>query len=239
MDDYSGTWPAVPATAPPPHGAPGEEPARKACKRWTPDRGVARERRAMNERPLSDTDTALRQRITELSVHIPCGYLRGPIHGRWQSCPDEDSPERWEGCDVSRAKELCIVCARGTAGGVSRWSWLACEDCRSINNALARIWGVRPLALGRHSLMNGIGVRGGASRLERDEQAERVVEFVKNIGHLWNWRLREVRRLAADLDPRADITLSAWQEQWPPGRHASADAFSRLLDRDLPLRPPR
>jgi hypothetical protein len=31
-----------PGNRAPPHGAPGEEQARNACKRWTPDRGVAR-----------------------------------------------------------------------------------------------------------------------------------------------------------------------------------------------------
>ena len=57
----------------------------------------------MTKRKLSATDTALRERITELSVHIPCGWLRGPVrrtpHGgfsaRWQSCPDEDSLKKW------------------------------------------------------------------------------------------------------------------------------------------------
>lgn len=40
VNGCSGTWLAVPATARPPHGAPGEEPARAACKWGTPDRGV-------------------------------------------------------------------------------------------------------------------------------------------------------------------------------------------------------
>jgi hypothetical protein len=85
--------------------APGEEPARDACKWWTPDGGVARNGEEMTERKLSATDAALRERITELSVHIPCGRIRGPVGrvrsgayvgwpGKWQSCPDEDSPER-------------------------------------------------------------------------------------------------------------------------------------------------
>lgn len=110
----------------------------------------------MAEPQLSPTDAALRARITELSVHIPCGGLRGPrqrkssanpnLPVRWQSCQDEDSPERWPGCDVSRERDLCIICFRATAGGISRWSWLACEDCRAINNALERAWGARPTA---------------------------------------------------------------------------------------------
>ena len=59
-DGCSGTWPVVPATARPPHGAPGEERARDACKRWTP--GVALpERREMVDERLSAADRALRE----------------------------------------------------------------------------------------------------------------------------------------------------------------------------------
>jgi hypothetical protein len=78
------------------------------------------------------------EHITELSVHIPCGCLRGRVLGRWQSCPDEDSPEEWEDCDVSSARDLFIVCLGVTADGVSRWTWLGCDDCRAINAALER-----------------------------------------------------------------------------------------------------
>ena len=127
----------------------------------------------VTEQELSAADAALRERITELSVHIPCGGIRGPLQQRsrshpdlpvrWQSCRDEDFPEKWEGCDVSREYDLCAICFRATAGGRSRWAWIACEDCREVNAGIERVWGSRPFALGRHSLMNGIGVRGGSS----------------------------------------------------------------------------
>ena len=65
------------------------------------------ERREMVDERLSAADRALRTRITQLSVHIPCGGLRGPLQRtsrpypglpiRWQSCPDEDSPQKWAG----------------------------------------------------------------------------------------------------------------------------------------------
>ena len=183
----------------------------------------------MTEKRLSATDAALRERITELSVHIPCGRLRGPVQrrGRRQSCPDEDSPERWEGCDVSSARDLCIVCFRGTAGGISRWAWLGCENCRAINAGLEK-----PLALGRHSLMNGISVRVNASPEVVEQQVARLLAFAKGDGRLRDWRQREYRRLAAEFDPLADIPLRIWQQQWPPSPGASADAFSRLLDRE-------
>jgi hypothetical protein len=191
----------------------------------------------MTERKLSAADAALRKRITELSVHIPCGWLRGPVpttckwdhlHGHWQSCMDEDSPEKWP-CDVSRALDLCIICFRATAGGPARWSWLACGDCLAINKAIESAWGVRPFALGRHSLMNGIGVRGGAPPEVQTEQIARLAAFVKGDDRLRKWGRAEYSRLASRFDPLADIPLSVWQQRWPPGATASLDAFSRLL----------
>lgn len=200
----------------------------------------------MTERKLSATDAALRDRITELSVHIPCGRIRGPVRrvssgtyvgwpGKWQSCPDEDSPEKWEGCDVSSEYDLCIMCVRATAGGTSRWSWLACKDCRAVNAALESMWGFRPFALGRHSLMNGVGVRGGNPPDVRDAQITRLMECMKHVRGLYEWKKHEYSRLASKFDPLADIPLRVWQQEWPPGRGASWDAFSRLTG----LEPPR
>ena len=35
--------------------------------------------------------------------------------------------------------------------------------------------------------------------------------------------------LASKFDPLADIPLRVWQQEWPPGKSASEDAFARLL----------
>jgi hypothetical protein len=203
----------------------------------------------MTEPELTDTDAALRERLTELCVHIPCGGIRGPLQQKsryhpwlpvqWQSCRDEDSPQKWPGCDVSEEYALCIVCFRGTAGGRSRWAWLACEDCLSINGALEELWGFRPLALGRHSLMNGIGIRSGSPPDVVAEQTLRLTKFAKGHTNLREWRAAEYPRLAAPFDPLADVPLREWQQQWPPSRRASVAAFSGVLDLELPLRPPR
>jgi hypothetical protein len=194
----------------------------------------------MTERKLSATDAALRERITKLSVHIPCGWLRGPLRAgkfaSWQSCPDEDAPEKWEGCDVSREYDLCIICFRATAGGTSRWAWLACNDCRAVNSALESMWGFRPFALGRHSLMNGIGVRGGSPPEVRDAQIARLLAFARGDNRLREWKTREYGRLASRFDPLADIPLRVWQQEWVPGRSASWDAFSRLTGLEPPGR---
>jgi hypothetical protein len=198
----------------------------------------------MTERKLSAADAALRERITELSVHVPCGSLRGPVprackwgnalQGRWQSCPDENSPEDWDGWDVSRALDLCIICFKATAGGPTRWSWLACSDCRAVNTALEAAWGFRPFALGRHSLMNGIGVRGSAPPEVREAQITRLAEFLNGDNRLRQWKKQEFERLARKFDPLADVPLRIWQQEWAPGRHASLDAFSRPIGVELP-----
>lgn len=185
---------------------------------------------------LSASDTAIRGRITELGVHIPCGGLRGPQRTwQWQSCRCEDSPQKWEGCDVSRARDLCIICFRDTSGGPSRWSWLACGHCRQVNTEIQQRSGARPFALGRHSLMNGIGIRGGVAPEILDEQIAAMLAFARGDSRLRTWRDTEYQRLAAAFDPLADIPLPAWQEQWVPSLLASWDAFSRLLGFSLPL----
>ena len=162
---------------------------------------------------LSASDRAIRDRITELSVHIPCGGLRGPQRTwQWQSCSCEDTPQIWEGYDVSSARDLCIICFRDTAGGPSRYAWLACEHCREVNTTIQRRSGVRPFALGRHSLMNGIGINGGMPQDVVDEQIAKLVEFARG-------------------NPR----LQAWREQWVPSPAASWDAFTRLIGFSPPL----
>ncbi|WP_137145727.1 hypothetical protein [Mycolicibacterium sp. CR10] len=188
----------------------------------------------MTDQALTPADTALRERITTLSVHIPCGGIRGPIRRGmsmlWQSCHHEDSPAQWVGADVSRDHDLCIICFRATAGGRSRWSWKACEDCRDVNRVVGT-----PFALGRHSLMNGIGVEIQAPQGVREQQQRRVAEFGGGDWRLRAWRDHEYRLMAARFEPDADVPLRDWQQAWPPSRSASRDAFAQLLGAAFPL----
>ena len=196
----------------------------------------------MSNDELSPTDAAVRARITVPSVHIPCGNIRGPVRRTppyspriWQSCRCEDSPAKWDRADVSRAYDLCVICFRATAGGVSRWSWLACKDCRGVNDAVGKCWGFMPFALGRHSLMNGVGVRGGAPQEVREQQLAWLTSFAAGDDRLRDWRRHEYPRLAASFDPLADIPLQTWQQTHPPSRLASRDALARLIGPGYPL----
>lgn len=127
------------------------------------------------------------------------------------------------------------MCLRATAGGTSRWSWLACEDCRAINDAIGARRGFRPFALGRHSIMNGIAIRDGAPSDVREVKIDRLVEFAKSRGNLRGWRNTEYGLLASEFDPLADIPLRLWQQEWPPSRFASHDAYTRLFGGIWPL----
>lgn len=89
--------------------------------------------------------------------------------------------------------------------------------------------GFSPFALGRHSVMNGIGVQGGALPEVQRLQIERLAEFADGHGRLRAWRNQEYRRLASRFDPQADVPLRVWQQEWPPSLVASRDAFARLI----------
>ncbi|MGB3485871.1 MAG: hypothetical protein WBB07_27085 [Mycobacterium sp.] len=131
---------------------------------------------------------------------------------------------------MSRQYDLCVVCFRSTAGGITRWSWLACADCRAINDDFGNKLGHSPFPLGRHSIMNGVGVRGSASPEVRKEQADQLVKFARGNPRLNDWRTEEYERLAAAFEADADVPLREWQQRWPPSRDASQDAFRRLLE---------
>lgn len=198
-------------------------------------------------RPVSGADAALRATLTELVVHLPCGGVRGPIgriyarcdcavnDGVWQSCSCEDEPVRWLRCDVSREVDLCRLCARGIAGGPSRWAWLGCPDCRAVNEEAGRLLGRRPVPLGRHSIMNGAAVRPLAGEAELRAQQEGLLDVFQGWDDLYAWFEAEYRRLAAtqgwaDVE---QVLLRTWQQRLPPSRATSRDALQRFTGLEL------
>ena len=173
-------------------------------------------------------------RAWKLTVHLPCVRLRGWA-GADQGCPCEPS-EPWPGCDVSRARDLCLVCARGTAGGVTRWSWLACTHCRAVEKALQEWLGMRVLPLGRHSILNGVALAVATASPE-DAEAFGVRFEGLSLGwdRLYEWGDAEARRLAAGVvGPRPDVPLDVWQQLFRPSLTASIDAYERILETSLP-----
>ena len=117
--------------------------------------------------------------------------------GRWQSCPDEDSPERWDDCDVSTRKATCALSASGArrAGFRGGPGWAARTAARSTREL------GKPLALGRHSLMNGIGVSAHASPEVVEQQTARLLAFAKGDGRLRDWRPTRIPLARGQIRP--------------------------------------
>lgn len=84
--------------------------------------------------------------------------------------------------------------------------------------------------------MNRIGVGGNSSPEVQKAQIDRLMGFTKHVQRLGEWKKQEYGRLASRFDPLADVPLSAWQQEWPPGPGASWDAFSRLTGLEPPPR---
>lgn len=145
---------------------------------------------------------------------------------------------------MSRVTDLCQVCARGLAGGVTRWSYLGCLHCRAVEHALQAWLGIRVLPLGRHSLMNGVGrrvVSGPSTDADADTDAdtEAFCQSFNALGLSWSrlseWGDAEVQRLAslAAFDVE-DVPLDQWQRAFPVSAAASVDAYERFLQTKLP-----
>ena len=136
---------------------------------------------------------------------------------------------------------LCHVCRRVPLPRQAPWSWFGCEACRAVDRRAASLFGgERILPLGQHSMMNGLGIRLSTAA---GPGLEAAFEQFAALGRGWDdlsaWAEVEAERLVAsvaDLGVRTDelVPLPTWQEWFPPGRPASADAFVRLIARQQP-----
>ena len=118
-----------------------------------------------------------------------------------------------------RRRALCTVCALAAVDAHDEWTWLACETCLVIDWAAARLVGAeRLLPLGRHPVMNTVAAaRTASAALDR-------------------WRADEARRVAglAGFDCEVPVPWSRWPRQPGEPLVSSADAYARLVTRELP-----
>lgn len=182
-----------------------------------------------------------------LSVCTTHLTLVGTYRDKEHRCPCDPGGDgwrerEWAGYDIAALLELCSLCARDVMKSGTRWSWLACETCRSVNNAIATAIngevhpGNQILPLGRHSIMNGIAIGPGALRSGdlTEESVEPLASFFEFSGRLADWQQEEGRRLAdrggfAGLDR---VPLDDWLAASPVSVGASVDALCRFVDED-------
>lgn len=171
--------------------------------------------------------------LSTFEVCLACGYPRGgaPREHRCRCQPRTDEWKRqWQGRDMACDLDLCVLCVRGTVTTWSKWSWLGCESCRQVSEAIGKWHGGRSaLPLGRHSIMNGGLIRlAAATDAETRRVAGELRKSLRGWDALYEWRKAEFDRLAGPL--RGDgpaVPLPEWQRRWPPSLGASVDAFDR------------
>ncbi|HEX5543203.1 MAG TPA: hypothetical protein VFX60_16870 [Micromonospora sp.] len=171
--------------------------------------------------------------LSTFELCLTCGYLRGgePREHRCQCQPrTEEWQQQWQGRDMARDLEMCVLCVRGTVTTWSKWSWMGCDLCRHVSEVVGAWHGGRyALPLGRHSIMNGGLIRPVAeTESEVREIADALLAFIGQWDSLRAWQKAEFERLAAPQ--RVDLPtmpLPQWQRQHPPSLGASVNAFDR------------
>jgi len=182
-----------------------------------------------------------------LSVCTTHLTLVGTYRDKEHRCPCDPGGDgwrerEWDGYDIAALLELCNLCVRDVMGSGTRWSWRACETCRSVNNEIAtavngeRHPGNQILPLGRHSLMNRIVIGPGSLRSGdlAEESVEPLASFFEFSSRLVDWQQEEGRRLVdrggfAGLDR---VPLEEWLAASPGSIGASVDAFCLFVDED-------
>ncbi len=127
-----------------------------------------------------------------LFICTTCLYPTSLAQGM-QSCRCEEY-KAYSGIDCPSGYHLCYLCAAVIVGGTSRWAWNACESCLKFNRSLKSKYGVS-LSLGRHSIMNSIGVQINASPEEQERAIDQMMKFINQSQSLEDWALLQARTL--------------------------------------------
>ena len=90
--------------------------------------------------------------------------------------------------DFPEAVELCHCCAQTLIPSGSKFSSFFCDECRVRVVALNGSYGLAVVPLGRHSLMNGWALRGGADAPALDVFASGVRGMFSRIDRLLTWQ---------------------------------------------------
>ena len=130
----------------------------------------------------------------------------------WQQAQEPERFEPWH---------LCVLCARDYAPLRSRFAWLACPTCLTVNHAVGDQWGRDlQLPLGRHSIMNGQCI--SFADLDPAVLDERIGALVR-LSHTWQtlyqWRDAELARVVAALPAKVRTQASVPVDQFPRLAH--------------------
>ena len=166
----------------------------------------------------------------ECSVCTTCFRLTS-LGKFYQHCKCEPTPaERPKWKDCPSGFNLCILCARTLAGGMSRWSWLACDQCITYSNHKRILRSSLPL--GRHSLMNGEAWAIQVETVEeRKEQVDQMLKFIDLQSELYEFShvlAKEMFEQEPTLKGMTHVPLLQWRELFPPSLMESKIALEKF-----------
>jgi hypothetical protein len=147
------------------------------------------------------------------TVCLACAGLAGypPGRDRYPQVCDchRAGKERWPDHDFNEYATLCWCCQIELIPSGSKWSPYYCRACldlvRKYNEAAGRVL----LPAGRHSIMNGLGLRGGATVRQDvlDAFARELAGFVSGmqsfLGSMALWQPSRLRVVLAAVGQEA------------------------------------
>ena len=126
--------------------------------------------------------------------------------------------------DCPSGYHLCYLCSIEVAGGLSRWSWEACDPCRKVNER-RKARGQNYYLLGRHSIMNNISIP--LQEISKKELAEGTQAMLGFIGHMEELRttararVEEMFRSVPRWADLSHIPIEVWEAEFIDGRGGS------------------
>jgi hypothetical protein len=146
--------------------------------------------------------------------------LDDPDLERRQRCHDGADEDRWFGSDFNEWIHLCHCCVADVTRSGSRWSSFYCDDCHRRVVAVHRTTGI-PIPLGRHSMMNGVGLAGRNARAPGAVEAfgTALDGMASTIERSYAWRRERIALLIAEgeddptLPDLAARALRAWTKE--------------------------
>lgn len=142
-----------------------------------------------------------KQESPVLEVCRVCAELRGDVTvdgvRRRQRCLCEPREPEWPRYDFNRKHELCHCCAAETIPSGSRWSLFFCEPCKTAIVHLRDQVGRVVIPIGRHTLMNGVGMSREGCVQTFVTQTTSLFDRMKRL-HAWH--ADRVRDLLGEID---------------------------------------
>jgi len=147
-----------------------------------------------------------------LNLCRTCLAFRGPFYDDFNGCervaPCGCDPKQppWNGYDYNSFAELCQGCAAAVVSSGSRWSPFFCDDCKARVRAYNESVGTCVIPLGRHSMMNGVGLPVAVAKKPREVEkfVKGLFGFMGGAERLWSYRGTRVRRVLGSLPEPAD-----------------------------------